>query len=74
MFSRRLFLQGGALTGLSSLLPATLLPAWARSASGGIPASGRTPPRFNLSVGRFPVQIDGRAGEAVGVNGTLPRR
>ncbi|MEZ5999241.1 copper resistance system multicopper oxidase [Hyphomonas sp.] len=68
MFSRRLFLQGSALFGLSSLLP-----AWARSASDGntgLPKETAT--EFNLSVGRFPVRIDGRAGEAVGINGTLP--
>ena len=68
MFSRRLFLQGAALTGLSSLLP-----AWARSASdGNTGLSQATATEFNLSIGRFPVHIDGRAGEAVGVNGTLP--
>ena len=39
MFSRRFFLQGSALAGLSSLLPASLLPAWARSASDGKPAA-----------------------------------
>ena len=68
MFSRRLFLQGAALTGLSSLLP-----AWARSASdGNTGLSPGTATEFNLSIGRFPVRIDGRAGEALGVNGTLP--
>ena len=73
MFSRRFFLQGSALTGLSSLLSASLLPAWARSASdGNTGLSKATATEFNLSVGRFPVRIDGRAGEAVGINGTLP--
>ncbi|WP_375208785.1 copper resistance system multicopper oxidase [Hyphomonas jannaschiana] len=73
MFNRRHFLQGSALMGLSSLLPASLLPAWARSASdGNIGLAPTTATEFNLSVGRFPVRIDGRAGEAVGVNGTLP--
>jgi CopA family copper-resistance protein len=73
MFNRRHFLQGSALMGLSSMLPAALLPAWARSASDGntgLPKETAT--EFNLSVGRFPVRIDGRVGEAVGVNGTLP--
>jgi CopA family copper-resistance protein len=73
MFSRRHILQGCALMGLSSLLPASLLPAWARSASdGNTGLSKATATEFNLSVGRFPVRIDGRAGEAVGINGTLP--
>tara|TARA_R110002051_G_scaffold43231_1_gene88355 strand:+ start:54 stop:1943 length:1890 start_codon:yes stop_codon:yes gene_type:complete len=73
MFSRRLFLQGAALTGLSSLLPAALLPAWARSASdGNTGLSPATATEFNLSIGRFPVRIGGRGGEALGVNGTLP--
>ena len=73
MFNRRHFLQGSALMGLSSMLPTALLPAWARSASDGNTGLPReTATEFNLSVGRFPVRIDGRAGEAVGVNGTLP--
>ena len=73
MFSRRHILQGSALMGFSSLLPASLLPAWARSASdGNTGLSPTTATEFNLSIGRFPVRIDGRAGEAVGVNGTLP--
>ncbi len=74
MISRRRLIQSGAngalLLGMSSLLP-----AWARSSSHG--NHGLTAPhhhhtRFDLEVGRFPVRIDGRAGKAVGVNGTLP--
>jgi len=72
MFNRRRFLQtslqGGLLLGLSSLLP-----AWARSASdGNTGLKPVTATKFDLSIGKFPVRIDGRAGEATGVNGTLP--
>ncbi len=72
MFNRRHFLQSVAGGGLA-LGASGLLPAWAKSASDGnlgIPAlSGTT---FDLTIGEFPVRINGRAGKAVGVNGTIP--
>ncbi|WP_300394043.1 copper resistance system multicopper oxidase [Henriciella sp.] len=72
MYNRRSFL--GTALGTGAALGATsLLPAWARSATHGnlgLPTLSGT--EFNLDVGEFPVRIGGRAGHAVGVNGTLP--
>lgn len=59
---------GGLAYGLSSLLP-----AWARSSSeGNMGLQALTGTNFDLSIGKFPVRIGGRSGEAIGVNGTLP--
>ena len=72
MFSRRRFLHS-SLLGWLSLGVSSLLPAWARSASdGNLGLVPDTATRFDLSVGKFPVRIDGRIGEATGVNGALP--
>jgi CopA family copper-resistance protein len=52
---------------------AGLLPAWARSASDGnlgIPSQPST--AFDLNIAEFPVRINGKAGKALGINGTLP--
>lgn len=72
MLTRRHMMQS-ALGAGAALGASGLLPAWARPASAGnlgIPAlSGST---FNLDIGRFPVRIDGRDAEAIGVNGTVP--
>ncbi|MEQ9316164.1 MAG: copper resistance system multicopper oxidase [Henriciella sp.] len=69
MFNRRHFLgAAGAAFGASSLLP-----AWARSAAhGNLGLPTLTGNDFNLDIGKFPVRINGRAGMATGVNGTLP--
>ncbi len=72
MFNRRYFLQSVAGSSLA-LGASNLLPAWARSASDGnygVPTNTET--QFDLKIGKFPVRIKGRAGQAVGVNGTLP--
>ncbi len=72
MFNRRHFL-GAALGGSAVAAIPGLLPAWARSSTAGnlgIPSLTGT--EFNLDIGTFPVRIDGRAGLATGVNGTLP--
>ncbi len=72
MFSRRKLIQTAGLGGLA-LGGAGLLPAWAKPASAGnLGIPGLTGTRFDLTIGKFPVRINGRAGEAVGVNGTLP--
>ena len=72
MFSRRRFLHSSLFGGLS-LGVSSLLPAWARSASdGNFGLPPETATQFDLSVGKFRVRIDGRVGEATGVNGTLP--
>ena len=72
MFNRRHFLQAAIATG-GIAGSASLLPAWARTAQDGnlgLPALRGN--QFDLKVGMFPVRIDGRAGMATGVNGTLP--
>ncbi len=72
MLNRRHFLSAaGAATASVGL--AAALPAWARSADQGnlgIPALTGT--EFDLTIGRFPVRINGRVGKAIGVNGTIP--
>jgi len=72
MFNRRRFLQTtlgtGAMVGASGMVP-----TWARPASAGnlgIPAMTGT--QFDLSIDSFPIRIDGRATEAIGVNGSVP--
>ncbi len=71
-FSRRHLLQlavgGGALASLGGLLP-----AWAQSArNGNLGIAALAGTDFDLSIGKFPVHINGRAGMATGINGTLP--
>ncbi len=72
MISRRQFIQttaqGAALAGLS-----TLLPSWALGAShGNMGLPQLTGTRFDLNVGKFPVSINAKQGQAIGVNGTMP--
>ena len=73
MASRRAFLQGAGVLGAGLGLQG-LLPAWARAAG----SQGRSVPpalsgtEFDLTVARTPVVIEGRVGEAVTVNGTVP--
>ena len=72
MFSRRNFLQFVAGAGVA-YGTAGLMPAWARSASEGklgLPALTGT--EFDLTIGKFPIRIDGRMTEAIGVNGSVP--
>ncbi|WP_084399629.1 copper resistance system multicopper oxidase [Henriciella aquimarina] len=72
MFNRRHVLRAG-FGGAAALGAAGLLPAWARTASdGNLGLPTLTGTTFNLDVGEFPVRIGGKAGRAVGVNGTLP--
>ncbi len=72
MMGRRHFLTtslGGALLCNSM----NLLPVWARRADQGnlgLPVLSGT--EFDLSVGTFPISIDGRRTKAIGVNGTVP--
>ena len=71
MLHRRHFLKYAA--GGAALAGTGAYPAWARSSSEGnlgIPAlQGK---RFDLTVGTFPMRINGRATEAIGVNGSAP--
>lgn len=70
--TRRQFLGASAMLG-ASLPLSRYMPAWALSAAQGnlgLPSlSGAV---FDLNIGKFPVQIGGRQGKAIGVNGTLP--
>lgn len=72
MVSRRTLLKSAAGAGVVSAA-ASLLPAWARSASAGnkgiFELAGT---EFDLTVGHSAVAIGGRAGHAITVNGTLP--
>ncbi|QYJ00701.1 copper resistance system multicopper oxidase [Thalassovita mediterranea] len=72
MFNRRSFL-GAALGSSAAIGSASLLPAWARSAvHGNTGITTLTGNNFDLDVGEFAVNIGGKMGHAVGVNGTLP--
>ena len=69
---RRLLAGAGALGGVSAL--GGLWPAWARNGTPGVTStlptvSGET---IALTVGHTPIKVDGRAGHAVSVNGTVP--
>lgn len=72
MFNRRRFLQSalgtGAAVGVSGMVP-----AWARPASAGnfgIPSL--TGNKFDLSIDKFPIRIDGKITQAIGVNRSVP--
>ncbi len=72
MYNRRSFLSA-ALGAGGALGAASLLPAWARTAShGNLGLTTLSGTKFDLDVGECPVIIGGRHGHAVGVNGTLP--
>ncbi len=72
MLKRRDFLRASVGTGLT-LAATGLLPSWARSASqGNLGLREVTGSRFDLTIDRFPIRIDGRQGHALGVNRTLP--
>lgn len=60
--------------GAGTALGATsLLPAWARSAEqGNLGLPTLTGTQFDLTIDKFPVRLNGRAGMATGINGTLP--
>ncbi|ADM10804.1 copper-binding protein [Parvularcula bermudensis HTCC2503] len=69
MLNRRHFI-GTAATALAAQ---SLLPAWAQSGrQGNRGLDPLTRNQFDLTIGRTPVRIDGRAGHAVTVNDTLP--
>ncbi|MDP3458464.1 MAG: copper resistance system multicopper oxidase [Hyphomonas sp.] len=72
MLTRRSLLRTAAAGGLFAASSA-LLPAWARSATAGnkgiFEISGNA---FDLTVGHSAVEIGGRSGHAITINGTLP--
>lgn len=72
MFDRRNFLKASLGTG-AAVSAAGLVPAWALPASkGNMGIPSLTGTEFDLNVSKFPVRINGRATEAVGVNGSVP--
>jgi CopA family copper-resistance protein len=72
-FDRRQLLRGASLFG-GGLALSTLLPSWAQSATPGLAAALPTlaGPNIDLTVSHAHLMVDGRAGHAVTVNGTVP--
>jgi len=72
-FDRRALLGGAAAGGGLWALQA-LLPAWAQTDSAGLRADlpTLTGPDIGLTIGRTPFTVNGRTGQAVTINGTLP--
>jgi CopA family copper-resistance protein len=72
-FDRRRLLKGATLLG-GGLALGSLLPSWARSATPGIAPSMATltGPNIDLTISEAHVAVDGRAGHAVTINGTVP--
>jgi FtsP/CotA-like multicopper oxidase with cupredoxin domain len=71
---RRDLLRAGAAAGLSFGM-ADLFPAWAQTGSAGLgsqPDNTLSGDRLHLVVDHSPFRVNGRAGHAVTVNGTLP--
>ena len=74
-FDRRQLLRGASTIGGSAALGA-LLPAWARSATPGLPkpqpSAVLSGPDIALTIAHTPHAVDGRMGRAVTINGTVP--
>lgn len=71
---RRDFLRAAALGGAGAAM-AGLKPAWAQTVSHGSAGKGFTPltgNKINLSVARTEFKVNGRAGHAIAINGTIP--
>jgi len=71
--SRRQLLRGAGRIG-GGLAASALFPAWAQSATQGGPSA---PPSLSgedirLTIGHSSLKVDGRAGHAVAINGTVP--
>lgn len=70
---RRTLLRGAAILGGGAAI-SSLLPAWAQSATPGVPStlptlSGND---IRLTIGHTPITIDGETSHAVTINGTVP--
>jgi CopA family copper-resistance protein len=72
-FDRRQLLRNASLIG-GGLALSTLLPSWAQSATPGLAPALPTlgGPNIDLSITHAHLSIDGRAGHAVTINGTVP--
>ena len=70
---RRQLLQKASLLG-GGLAISTLLPSWAQSATPGLAATMPTlvGPNIDLAISHAHLMVDGRAGHAVTINGTVP--
>ena len=70
---RRRLLKVASLMG-SGLALGSLLPSWARSATPGLAPSlpTLTGPKIDLAILHAHLSVDGRAGHAVTINGTVP--
>jgi FtsP/CotA-like multicopper oxidase with cupredoxin domain len=68
-----LFHRRQVLFGAAALSAAGFLPGWARSQTPGItPAQTLSGDEIALTVGHAPLRVNGRAGHAVAVNGSVP--
>ena len=71
--SRRHFLQGlGTGIFVASLEAAFPLPLWARSKEWGQEGLSAAQSRYDLTIGYYPVVIDGRKAMSTGIDGTIP--
>ncbi len=72
-FDRRQLLRGASLIG-GGLALSTLLPGWAKSATVGTGPTlpTLTGPNIDLRIGHSSLNVDGRTGHAVTINGTVP--
>ncbi len=72
-FDRRQLLAKGSLWG-SGLVLASALPSWAQSASSGTGPTlpTLTGPNVALRIGHSSLNVDGRVGHVVAINGTVP--
>jgi CopA family copper-resistance protein len=72
-FDRRQLLRGASLFG-GGLALSTLTPGWARSATPGVAPAMTTlsGPDIKLTIAHRTLPVEGRAGHAVTINGTVP--
>ncbi|MCI3130916.1 copper resistance system multicopper oxidase [Phenylobacterium aquaticum] len=72
-FDRRQLLRGASLMG-GGLALSSLLPGWAQSATMGAGPTlpTLTGPNIDLRIGHSSLTVDGRAGHAITINGTVP--
>ena len=72
-FDRRQLLRGASAIG-GGLALSTLLPAWAQSATPGLAPAMPTlsGPNIDLVISHAHLMVDGRAGHAMTINGTVP--
>jgi FtsP/CotA-like multicopper oxidase with cupredoxin domain len=67
---RRDVLRGATALALSA--SASLLPAWARSGTPGVAEGALAGEHIELSIGHAAIDVDGRKGHGIAINGTIP--